>query len=289
MTATTIDLDQVDWALYDRLVHDDTLWTLRDITRELQVNTFTSGNWERACRNYRGGAALSWPPNMAQLRKALSPAEPDAPRLPDWPAHPAVLPPPEPLDVAEPHWRAGAVRQWAMQAGRMRLDGTPQQAQRGGHVAPATTAKPKPVKAEPVPEISDADWALVLEALALDDPVTILDFSAMFGIKAKGVWHWERACRNYWERGLRAWPPTVQMLRTAVQRTEPCLTDWPAHRSVLPLPDGVEPEPRRPGDRPLMWWRRGTIYGWALRSGRWSVADLLAYERGRQATERADG
>lgn len=84
---------------YDQLVSDETPWNMNDIAAELKVQPQTVRSWRKQ-----------------SLRAARS--EPKVP-------HPNELPPSE-SPTGATVWRAGTIRRWAIQTGRMSPDGAPQ-------------------------------------------------------------------------------------------------------------------------------------------------------------------
>lgn len=84
---------------YDELVNDETPWNMNDIAAGLQVQPQTVRSWRKQA-----------------LRAART--EPQVP-------HPNELPPSE-SPTGATVWRAGTIRRWAIQTGRMTPDGVPQ-------------------------------------------------------------------------------------------------------------------------------------------------------------------
>lgn len=81
---------------YELLVSDGTPWTMTEIAVGLDVQPQTVRSW----------------------RKDALKADPSAP-------HPNHLPTPDIPVSGKPTWKAGTVRRWAIQTGRMAVDGTP--------------------------------------------------------------------------------------------------------------------------------------------------------------------
>lgn len=92
---------------YEDLVNDETQWDMPTIAEQLDVQYQTVKSWRK------------------DYRRALS-AEVTTPK-PGQPAvpHPKLLPPPDEVVFGKPVWKAGTIRRWAMQTGRMTPDGTP--------------------------------------------------------------------------------------------------------------------------------------------------------------------
>lgn len=82
---------------YGDLVNDQTPWTMTDIAAQLDVQPQTVRSWRKD-----------------SLKK-------DAAAAP----HPNHLPKPDIPVTGKPTWKAGTVRRWAIQTGRMEEDGTP--------------------------------------------------------------------------------------------------------------------------------------------------------------------
>lgn len=90
---------------YDQLVSDPELWDMPRIGTELGVQYQTVKSWRKESIAGRG-----------------TPANP----------HPNLLPTPEQVLSGKPMWKAGTVRLWAMQTGRMSPDGKPQRSKPRG-------------------------------------------------------------------------------------------------------------------------------------------------------------
>ena len=86
-------------ARYQALVNDVTPWNMNDIADGLEVKPQTVRSWRR------------------QALRALR----DEPHVP----HPNELPPAE-SPTGATVWKAGTIRRWAIQTGRMTPDGQPQ-------------------------------------------------------------------------------------------------------------------------------------------------------------------
>lgn len=99
MSATTNTLPTI----YDDLVSDTTPWTMADIAVGLDVQPQTVRSWRKD----------------ALGAERLGSAAPAAP-------HPNHLPNPDIPVTGKPTWKAGTIRKWAMQTGRMTPEGVPQ-------------------------------------------------------------------------------------------------------------------------------------------------------------------
>lgn len=97
-TSTTTDTDT---SLYLKLTGDKTMWTMPDIARELDVRPQTVRSWRKDSLHALRENPLAAP-------------------------HPHHLPKEDDDSYGRPIWRAGTVRKWAMQTGRMNSKGEPQ-------------------------------------------------------------------------------------------------------------------------------------------------------------------
>lgn len=133
------DISDIDLGQLTALVDDDRLWTIKDIEEYFEVTQETAQRWARATRNRLGRGLTTWPPSAEEGRQAIS--DPEGAGLTWWPPHPRLLPPPKGTDSggrarhygsgdarywAQDRflWRAGDVKMWALQVGRMLPDGT---------------------------------------------------------------------------------------------------------------------------------------------------------------------
>ena len=96
MRATTTDRTPT----YDELVSDATPWTMTDIATHLDVQQQTVRSWRKD--------------SLAATKQGATPAP-----------HPNHLPKPDIPVHGKPTWRAGTVRRWAIQTGRMSPEGEP--------------------------------------------------------------------------------------------------------------------------------------------------------------------
>lgn len=96
MSAATKDRPKT----YDDLVADNTPWTMAEIAVGLDVQPQTVRSW----------------------RKDALAATKSTPATP----HPNHLPNPDIPVSGKPTWRAGTIRKWAIQTGRMSPEGVPQ-------------------------------------------------------------------------------------------------------------------------------------------------------------------
>lgn len=134
------DISGVDFELWQRLVGDETLWSIDDLAAELNLLPRNVGHLFRAARSMRSGG-LAWPPSRDAARQLADPPIGKA-VVEDWPHHHRLLPPPDAMDDLGINrfygegaakyfagirwlWKAGKAREWAMLTGRMTLDGRP--------------------------------------------------------------------------------------------------------------------------------------------------------------------
>lgn len=96
MSATTTDRPKT----YEELVNDTTPWTMSDIATGLDVQPQTVRSWRKDSLAAGKGKASSAP-------------------------HPNHLPAPDIPVTGKPTWKAGTVRRWAIQTGRMTPGGEP--------------------------------------------------------------------------------------------------------------------------------------------------------------------
>lgn len=97
MSATTTDRPKT----YEELVSDDTPWTMSDIAEQLDVQPQTVRSWRKD--------------SLAAAKASTVTPVP----------HPNHLPNPDIPVTGKPTWRAGTVRRWAIQTGRMSREGAP--------------------------------------------------------------------------------------------------------------------------------------------------------------------
>jgi hypothetical protein len=134
-----VDLSDISLKQLQALVDDDNLWTIQDIEEFFGVIQETAQRWARATRNRFERGITTWPPGAEEGRQATS--DPDGTGLSWWPSHPRLLPPPKGTDSggraryygsgdarywseARFLWRAGDVKKWALEVGRLLPDGT---------------------------------------------------------------------------------------------------------------------------------------------------------------------
>lgn len=260
--ADVIDLDQMR-----RLTTDNTVWGLPHVRSALGLRERGSALrlWRVTC-NYLYGGMTVWPPHGDGLTRRVTQA--DAVERPDlwWPPHVAMLPPPDFPDPARPRWYAGTTRRWAMQVGRMSVDGYPIKARPRGKARAVSETRA---------DITQVDMDLVRQLTADDAWWTIVDVREFFGVSEPTAQHWYRACRNRWSNGVRTWPP-AEGRRLATQ-DGPNLTWWPPHPGLLPPPESMDDKGtgRFYGEDQNRWWagmrylwRAGTIKAWGLKTGR---------------------
>lgn len=96
---------------YLELVSDYTEWDLPAISLNLNVQRQTVKSWRRD--------------SLVEQRAAEEEQDAEEDENARVPLHPNRLPPPHRYVFGKPVWRAGLVRLWAMQTGRMLPDGTP--------------------------------------------------------------------------------------------------------------------------------------------------------------------
>lgn len=99
MSATIMQAPAATADRYTELVTDETPWNMNDIAAALDVKPQTVRSWRK------------------QARRAAR-EKPAAP-------HPNELPPSE-SPTGATVWRAGTIRKWAIQTGRMSPEGVPQ-------------------------------------------------------------------------------------------------------------------------------------------------------------------
>lgn len=117
------------------------------------------------------------------------------------------------------------------------------------------------------PQVDDALRARVAKAITLQESTELLGLRAVMRVIGVNGRHAQRyleiATRNYFQHGWGIWPPTVEILRRSLPSAEHHprpLTDWPYHPGVLPpFEVGGADNPR---------WLAGTIYRWAMVTGR---------------------
>jgi hypothetical protein len=110
MGATTTDRPKT----YAALIRDDTVWTVADIARELDVELQTVRTWRKDSRAVKRASSAATAPSAAPSRSLRRAA-----------GHPNRLPDPDFPVENKPMWKAGTIRKWAIQTGRMEKDGTP--------------------------------------------------------------------------------------------------------------------------------------------------------------------
>jgi hypothetical protein len=245
--------------LLDELLAEATLWDLGDIARALDIDKRVADKLARVAANYRDGAATQWPPAGDTLRQRLTPRG-HAEELTGWPPYLGVLPPPATSPGERPRWRAGDVRRWAMQVGRMALDGTPLPAgaARAGFPAKVPTASPKPT-------LPDRDQIETIRQLCHDDtPWTSIDIELFFGVTQPRIAQWAAATREMMAGQWRHWPPLGEHGRGRK------VVGWPPFFSMLPPPCA-------PSNH--MTWRAGDVIEWGLKTGRIDVEQLLDWAR----------
>lgn len=138
-TAAPPDLSDIDLDQLEALVDDDNLWTIQDIEGYFGVTQETAQRWARATRNRFSRGITTWPPSAEEARNITS--NPGGTGLSWWPSHQRLLPPPKGTDSGgRPRfygsgaarywsedrflWRAGDVKKWALEVGRLLPDGT---------------------------------------------------------------------------------------------------------------------------------------------------------------------
>jgi hypothetical protein len=248
--------DAVLRRLVDELLDDATLWDITDIARALAVDKKRAEALARVTANYVDGGATQWPPVGDALRQRLPPRG-HAEGATGWPPSFSALPPPATPPGERPRWRAGDVRRWAMQVGRMNLDGTPVPASalpRHGYPARVSEDSPRPeldpVQIERVQELCDDD-ALWTQA----------DIVKFFDVTQGRVAQWAAATREMAAGRCRHWPPSNE--RGPGRK----VSGWPPSLSMLPPP--VEADP--------LSWRAGEVVRWGLMTGRITVEWLLEW------------
>lgn len=226
------------------LCSDPTLWDLWQVQNAIGVKDRTvMYKFMYTGDNYDRGGVTTWPPTMAEMSKR------DLGEVPvdlasDCPPHVSILRRGVSLSGGRRRWRAGDVRRWAMQVGRMTMHGTP--------IVPTSArgsvAKPKAVSGDPV-DLGGID-ALI------EDPTPWgqREIAELFEVDVSAVDRWARATRNRTTRGVRMWPPlSTETKHASTGGRGPRLRGWPPHHRLLP------PEPE---------WTAGNIRLWGLRTGR---------------------
>lgn len=92
---------------YDDLIADPAPWDMVAIATNLNVQPQTVRKWRRE--------------SLADARAAAQRPRRDVAAAP----HPNHLPMPDIPVAGKPLWKAGTIRKWAMQTGRLAPDGTP--------------------------------------------------------------------------------------------------------------------------------------------------------------------
>lgn len=108
----TAGLSHSDYSTYQKLIRDETPWTMNDISAGLQVKPQTVRSWRK---------------------DSLRAADLTAP-------HPNLMPAPDIPVLGKPTWRAGTIRRWAIQTGRMSPTGSPQRLKPPGRPRTARAA-----------------------------------------------------------------------------------------------------------------------------------------------------
>jgi hypothetical protein len=104
MSATTLEQDPLagltheQYQTYRSLISDETPWTMNDVARGMDVQPQTVRSWRK---------------DSLRAKDLSSP-------------HPNLLPIPDIPIEGKPTWRAGTIRRWAIQTGRMTPAGEPQ-------------------------------------------------------------------------------------------------------------------------------------------------------------------
>lgn len=203
-------------------------------------------------RSYLDGTSSSWPPGGDGGQGG---------QVHWWPPHHSALPPPD-IYGEQPRWKVGNLRRWAMQTGRMEVDGTPVRSPTSGGIT-----------VRPPQEVAPVDAALVEQiAAATSDPTpwTTAEIAEAVGVWPTLVALWQRRTHNRLERGVQSWPPGEAEI-TIMEGPLRMATWWPPHPGVLPPPDEYRDRPS--GGRPTAVWYRGTVWKWALQTGRCRVLD----------------
>lgn len=252
--------DAVVRRLVDELLNDATLWDINDIAHALGVERKPVEKLARVAANYLDGGATQWPPAGEMLRQRLTPRG-HATGLAEWPPDFAVLPPPATPPGERPRWRAGDVRRWAMQVGRMTVDGTPVppsgQARRGFPArVPEDGPRPTldPVQIERVQALCDDEtlWTW-----------TQADIVIFFDMTQPRVAQLAATTREVIGGQWRHWPPLGEQHDRGRKADE-----WAPLLSVLP-----PPVTSHKGGH--MVWRAGDVIRWGLTTGRITIDWLL--------------
>lgn len=245
---------------------DPTLWGKPEIRAALgNIDRSTMDRLMYTGLNYALKGVVQWPPDRSVIGKKDDLPVVAERSLKDWPPHHSILPAPTVWVGADrPRWRAGVIRTWAMQVGRMTLDGQP-------IVLGPGRGQPR-LRLRATRSADDAD----LETLhyLIDDPAPwdLTDIQAFFQVDALTARYWMQAADNRALSGVRTWPPSFQESRTRAEpKTRGRLRRWPPHYRMLP----------GPGERTA-----GEIKLWAMQTGRMLPDGTLVNLSGKRSTRR---
>lgn len=127
-------LEDIDFDRLEALQADDKLWTVTQVADALGLSLCRTRQLPRQTTDWLQYGQGQWPPRPHTYSSHPQPVEVT------WlPPHQAMLPLPDDTSTENPRWRAGTIRTWAMQTGRMSPDGVPNRARppgrpRRGHV-----------------------------------------------------------------------------------------------------------------------------------------------------------
>ncbi|WP_284740254.1 hypothetical protein [Amycolatopsis sp. RTGN1] len=134
-------IDDIDLDRMKALAADDKLWTIAQVAEGLGLSLRRTRQLWRQMTDWLQYGQGIWPP-----RPDTYLTDPHPVQLEWFPPHQTLLPLPDDDATGQPRWRAGTIRMWAMQTGRMNPDGTPKHAKPSGRPrqAPALTGSAAP-------------------------------------------------------------------------------------------------------------------------------------------------
>ncbi|MBE8523101.1 hypothetical protein ILP97_37375 [Amycolatopsis sp. H6(2020)] len=137
-------IDDIDLDRMKALAADDELWTIAQVAEGLGLSLRRTRQLWRQMTDWLQYGQGIWPP-----RPDTYLTDPHPVQLEWFPPHQTLLPSPDDDATGQPRWRAGTIRRWAIQTGRMNPDGTPKHAKPSGRPprprqAPALTGSAAP-------------------------------------------------------------------------------------------------------------------------------------------------